>query len=103
MLQKDSGHEAVKKEGCCFLCCCYKRGLNTIQEADTCFYWALDNNKVRGDSYVQINKDTFAKEIAEKYGRSVRPVKFVKGKNHFYLVDEQGNEVYNSVKPGYGH
>ncbi len=79
MLQKKSGHEAVRKEGCCFLCCCYKGGLNIIQEADDCFYWALEKKKVKGDAYVLIDKDTFANEIAERYNRNVRPVKFVKG------------------------
>ena len=103
MLQKKSGHEAVRKEGCCFLCCCYKGGLNIIQEADDCFYWALKKKKVKGDAYVLIDKDTFANEIAERYTRNVRPVKFVKGDNHFYLVDQYGNEVYNSVRPNYGH
>ncbi len=103
MLQKESKHDAVRKEGCCFLCCCYKGGLDNIDEADNCFTWALKKGLVRDDSYVNINKDNFASKIAQMYNRKERSGTIVKGNNHFYVIDGNRNEIYNSVRPNYGH
>ena len=104
MLQKNSSYGAVRKEGCCFLCACYLGGLNNIEEADDCFEWATQEGKVRAeDSYVKIDKYTLASQIATKYNRTKREGNIVKGKNHFYVTDSNGNEIFNSAGPGYGH
>ena len=104
MLQKDSSYEAVRKEGCCFLCACYLGGLDNINEADVCFEWATQKKKVRvKDSYVNIDKYTLASQIATKYNKTQREGKIVKGNNHFYVTDSYGNEIFNSAGPGYGH
>ena len=104
MLQKESNHKGVRISGCCFLCACYLGGLNDIDEADDCLDWATRNEKVRAnDSYVNIDKYELAKEIAKKYKRNLRSGIIVKGNNHFYVTDQNGNEIFNSVKPNYGH
>ena len=38
-----------------------------------------------------LKKYDLAKEIAEKYGRNYRNYKIVKGNNHFYVVDSNGD------------
>ena len=104
MLQKNSKYKGVRDSGCCFLCACYLGGLNNIKEADECFVWAFKNEKVnKKDSYVNINKYDLAKEIAELYNRNQRRGTIIKGNNHFYVIDDNGNEIFNSVKPNYGH
>ena len=112
MLQKDSTFRAVQKEGCNFLCACYLGGLNTIDEADECFEWASTtpiskNSKQtkvrRSDSYVNMDKNALADEIAQRYGRIRRDGTVIKGNNHFYVVDDKGNEIFNSSGPGRGH
>lgn len=104
MLQKNSKFGAVRKSGCCFLCACYLGGLNNINEADDCWDWATDNNKVRAsDSYVNIDKYKLATQIAERYGRNERSGKIIKGNHHFYVIDNNGTEIFNSAGPGYGH
>ena len=103
MKQKESSYEAVQNEGCCFLCACYLGGLNNIEEADECFEWATKKGKVRSsDSYVLIDKYKLANDIAELYGRNKREGEIIKGKNHFYVVNN-GIEVFNSIRPGYGN
>ena len=88
MLQKESNHKGVRISGCCFLCACYLGGLNDIDEADDCFDWATRNEKVRAN---------------DSYKRNLRSGIIVKGNNHFYVTDQNGNEIFNSVKPNYGH
>ena len=101
--QKNSRHQAVRKEGCCFLSACYLGGLNNINEADDCWDWAANAGKVRrSDSYVIVEKHGLANEIANRYGRTRRSGTIVKGNNHFYVVNG-GVEVFNSISPGYGH
>ena len=103
-LQKQSKYAALRMEGCLFCAACFLGGLNNINEVDECFEWAVQNGKVRGkDSYVNINRLDLAKQIAEKYRRDYKDYNIVKGNNHFYVVDTNGNEVYNSAGPGWGH
>jgi len=104
MLQKESIYNPVIESGCCFLCACYLGGLENIKEADKCWKWATDEEKVNAsNSYVNMNKYDLAKEIAIKYGKQPRSGTIVKGNNHFYVVDQNNNEIFNSVRPGYGH
>ena len=101
--QKNSRHDAVRREGCCFLAACYLGGLNNINECDDCFDWAVNCGKVRrSDSYVNVEKHGLGREIAQKYGRACRSGKIVKGNNHFYVMDG-GREVFNSMGAGWGH
>ena len=103
MYQKSSKHEAVRKSGCCFLCCCYLGGLNNINEADDCWYWASGSGKVdKNDAYVNVEKHGLGTEIANIYGRERREGKIVKGNNHFYVIDG-AREIYNSMGIGWGH
>jgi hypothetical protein len=110
MLQNTSSYNAVKKEGCNFLCACYLGGLNNIDEADDCFEWASTTKYSgnltmvrRRDSYVNMNNKDLARAIAQRYDRQMRDGKIVHGNNHFYVVDHNGIEIFNSVRPGYGH
>ncbi len=111
ILQKESKYEPVRKEGCCFCCACYLGGLNNINEVDNCFQWASttpiepgrQTNKVRSDSYVNMDKYKLAEEIAQRYGREMRSGTIVYGKNHFYVVDNYGNEIFNSAGRLQGH
>ena len=65
---------------------------------------ATNKGKVRSsDSYVIIDKHVLAGEIANKYGRNRRSGKIVKGNNHFYVINDRGVEIFNSIYPGYGH
>ena len=101
--QKNSRHNAVRREGCCFLAACYLGGLNNISECDDCFDWAVNCGKVRKrDSYVNIEKHSLGREIAQKYGRACRSGTIVKGNNHFYVMDGR-REVFNSMGVGWGH
>ena len=105
--QKSSGHIAIQKEGCCFCCCCYLGGLNTIQEVDDCFCWAIqkENNYVRSsDSWVNIDKNRLANLIAKHYNRTRRSgtITTNRKRSHFW-VEDNGKEVYNSVRPEFGH
>ena len=103
-LQKQSKYAALRMEGCLFCAACFLGGLNNINEVDECFEWAVQNGKVSGkDCYVKINRLDLARQIAEKYGREYKDYNIVKGNNHFYVVDTNGNEVYNSAGPGWGH
>ena len=103
-LQKQSKYAALRMEGCLFCTACFLGGLNNINEVDECFEWAVENGKVSGkDCYVKINRLDLARQIAEKYRRGYRNYNIVKGNNHFYVVDTNGNEVYNSAGPGWGH
>ena len=103
-LQKQSKYAVVRKEGCLFCTVCFLGGLNNINEVDECFEWAVEGWKVRGkDCYVNIEKYDLAKQIAEKYGRNYRNYKIIEGNNHFYVVDSNGNEIYNSAGAGWGH
>ena len=56
------------------------------------------------DSWVNIDKNYFANLIAGHYKRARRPgtINTNKNRSHFW-VENNGTEVYNSVKPGYGH
>ena len=100
--QKNSRHNAVKKEGCCFLCCCFLGGLNDLEECDDCFPWAVNNGYVRSDSFVQ-GRDRLINKLANKYGRSCRSGEIVEGNGHFYVEDGNKKEIFNSIKKGYGH
>ena len=100
--QNNSQYNAVRKEGCCFLCCCYLGGLNDILECDDCFQWALKNDYVESDSFVK-GRDRLINAIVNEFGRARRTGEIVKGNGHFYIIDENGNEIFNSIKKGYGH
>ena len=65
-----------------------------MNEVDDCFAWSLNQGKVRGDSWVNINKDVFAGEIANRYGRNRRSGRIVPGNNHFYVVNAGGVEIF---------
>ena len=79
-------------------------GLNNINEADECFDWACNQGKVRrSDSYVLVDRHSLEKEIAQRYNRNYRDYKIVPGKHHYYAIDSNGKEIYNSAGFGYGH
>ena len=100
----------LKKRDVIFLCACYLGGLNNIDEADDCFEWASTTKYSgnltmvrRRDSYVNMNNKDLARAIAQRYDRQMRDGKIVHGNIHFYVVDHNGIEIFNSVRPGYGH
>ena len=94
----------MRLEGCCFLAACYLGGLNNFNECDNCFDWAANCGKVRwGDSYVNAEKHSLGRVIAQKYGRACRSgTKLKVIINHFYVMDG-GREVFNSMGAGWGH
>lgn len=102
--QKNSRHGAVRNSGCCFLAACFLGGLNDLNECDSCFDWASNCGKVRkSDAYVNVDKYGLGREISQRYGRAYKNYRIVKGNNHFYVVDGNNNEVFNSMGKGWGH
>jgi hypothetical protein len=102
-LQKQSSHEAVRKEGCLFCSICWIANLKTIQEVDRAFEWARSRGKVRSDSYILMSSLQLAREIAQQFGRDhKRGYNIEEGRNHFYVV-LNGREVYNSMGWGAYH
>ena len=102
--QKNSRYNAIRNSGCCFLSACFLGGLNNLNECDDCFDWASNCGRVRkSDAYVNAEKHGLGREIAQRYGRDYRDYKIVKGRNHFYVIDGNGHEVFNSMGQGWGH
>ena len=66
--------------------------------------WATSKGKVKSsDSYVIIDKNFLTGEIVNKYVRNRRSGKIVIRNNHFYVINDGGVEIFNSIYPGYGH
>ena len=92
------------KSGCCFLSACVVGGLGTVSKFKDARKWALSNNKIRNDNYVNMDKYLLARQISQRYNTVFHSNwKIVHGKGHFYVCNEHGREVFNSAGLGWGH
>ena len=89
------------KEGCLFMACCVKGGLYNTAQIIQARDWALSNGKIRSDNYVN-NKEQLAKDISATFGTTYHPdYQYATNKKHHWLVDGNGNEIFNSAGLGY--
>ena len=92
----------IQRWGCCFLCTCVKGGLTTIDQCMDCFNWGMSSGKLRSsDCYVKCNKETWAREISQRYGTQYHAdYTFQKNSHHFWLTSN-GVEIYNPLGIGW--
>ena len=94
--------QRIQRWGCCFLCTCVKGGLTTLEQCMDCFNWGINTGKIRAsDCYVNVNKEQWAPEIAQRYGTQYHPeYQFQKNSHHFWLTCN-GREIYNPLGIGW--
>ena len=87
------------REGCLFMACCCIGGLGNDNQMLMARNWAVNNNYIRGsDTYVNINSIDLAKKISQHFGTTFHSNFSVKkGCGHFWVVDSNGKEVFNSA------
>ena len=95
------------KYGCLVLACCVKGGLGSRNQVINARNWALSQGYIRSDNYVLIDSNTLAQRISQKYGTTYHSDLIIKkcvyggGSTHFYLVNSNGKEVFNSAGLGW--
>ena len=94
--------QRIQKWGCCFLCTCVKGGLTTFDQCMDCFNWGMGTGKLRAsDCYINVNKEQWAPQIAQRYGTQYHPeYQFQKNSHHFWLTCN-GREIYNPLGIGW--
>jgi hypothetical protein len=99
-LQRNSRHSGVRESGCVFCSGCYIGGLNTIQEMDDAFDWAVSQGWVQEyDASMLVRPNNFMSgRIAERYGRQRREGCTIEGtvNVHVWVCNSSGRVVYNS-------
>ena len=95
------------KSGCNFMACCVMGGLTTNDQIMKAHEWALKNNYIRSDNYVNMSPYDFAKKVSQEFQTTYHSEWKRGGSSevhHFWVVDENGNEIFNSAGLGYhGH
>ena len=94
-------------QGCNFMACCVLGGLTTSKQINDAHKWALDKGFIRNDCYVNLYYKDFAKKISEQF-KTTYHSEWDRGGSakvgHFWVVDGNGNEIFNSAGLGYhGH
>ena len=82
-------------------------GLTTSEQIKKAHEWALDNKYIRHDDYVKLYYKEFAKKISEEF-KTTYHSEWDRGGSaqvgHFWVVDANGKEIFNSAGLGYhGH
>ena len=92
----------IRNWGCCFLCTCVKGGLTTRDQCIDCFNWGLKDGKLRSsDCYISCNKESWAREISQRYGTPYHgDYCYEKNSHHFWLT-QNGREIFNSEGIGW--
>ena len=91
------------KSGCLFMAACCIGGLGTDAEMLSARAWAVKKGYIRdSDTYVNMSAQTLAQKIASNYGTTYhRNWSAKKGCGHFWVVDQNGKEVFNAAGLGY--
>ena len=92
------------KSGCNFMACCVIGGLTTNAQIMKAHEWALKNNYIRNDNYVNMSPYDFAKKISQEFQTTYHSEWKRGGSSevhHFWVVDGNGNEIFNSAGLGY--
>ena len=85
----------IQKWGDCFLCTCVKGGLTTMDQCMQAFHLGLKEGKLRqSDCYVLCNKETWASEIAQRFGTTYHADYIFQCTHHFWLT-QNGREIFN--------
>ena len=91
------------REGCLFMSACVIGGLGNDQQILHARKWAVKNGYIRdSDTYVNMSAKVLAERISKYYGTYYHyNWNFGEGRNHFWVIDEKGREVFNSAGLGY--
>ena len=88
--------------GCFFMAMCVKGGLCTNDQITKAYYWALSEGKINSNCYINSSGDVLAQQISQKYGTTFHSdYKAVEGPSHFWLVNSNGDEIFNASGLGY--
>ena len=103
----DSQKKLGLHSGCNFMACCVIGGLTSNEQILKAHEWALKNKYIRTDNYVNMSPYDFAKKISEEF-KTTYHSEWKRGGSgevgHFWVVDSNGNEIFNSAGLGYyGH
>ena len=90
-------------EGCLFMGCCVIGGLGNDDQIQSAYTWALGKGYIDSDTYVNMNSLSLAKLISEHFGTIFHSGWNIDdvGCGHFWVVDENGKEVFNASGLGY--
>ena len=91
------------REGCLFMAACVIGGLGTDEQILFARKLAVKNGYIRdSDTYVNMSAKVLAKRISEYFNTYYHANwDFGRGRNHFWVIDEYGREVFNSAGLGY--
>ena len=91
------------KYGCLFMSACCIGGLGSDSEMLSARAWAVKKGYIRdSDTYCNINSQTLAQYIANNYKTTYhKNWRAKEGCGHFWVVNENGKEVFNSAGLGY--
>ena len=91
------------RQGCLFMAACVVGGLGSDKEIMLARKWAVQNKYIRdSDTYVNMSAKVLAKRISEYFNTYYHANwDFGRGRNHFWVIDEYGREVFNSAGLGY--
>ena len=89
------------------MACCVIGGLTTNAQIMKAHDWALKNNYIRSNNYVNLSPYDFAKKISKEF-KTTYHSEWKRGGSaavrHFWVEDRNGNEIFNSAGLGYhGH
>ena len=86
------------------MACCVIGGLTTNEQIIKAHEWALQNNFIRNDNYVNLDYNDFAKLVSEQFQTIYHPDWTRDGSDdqgHYWVLDSNGKEIFNSAGLGY--
>ena len=100
-LKQSNFKQPIAEKGCLFLCYCYIADIQTDDEANEAFDFAVENGLVReSDCYNQLGPDAMVRKLCDRFGTSrIEGLTRKKVGDHWVVVDADGDEVYD---PTYG-
>ena len=85
------------KYGCLFMACCAMGGLANDQQMLQARKWAISQGLIREDTYCNYSSQYIAQKISQYFGTTFHSnYNTKKGCGHFWLVDQNGREVFNA-------
>ena len=91
------------REGCYFIGSCVIGGLGSDASIMAARSWAVNKGYIRdSDTYCNVDWSTLSQYIANNFGTTRHSNwRLQKGCNHYWVVDQNGKEVFNSAGLGY--
>ncbi len=91
------------RQGCLFMAACVVGGLGSDKEIMMARTWAVQNKYIRdSDTYVNMSARELAKKIAKKFKTKYHAKwRFAHSTHHWWVVDENNREIFNSAGLGY--